>query len=103
MPSFEQICLFEALLNYCFVCLLRHIAVVLGREKVHFLEFPTASTRRRLGISFWEDNDLVTMTIADCSRDVFLVKSVVLICSQLECCFAGTNCFLLRGRKCGVY
>ena len=64
-PCFDHV-LFQALLHHCFVVLLKHIAVVLEREKVYSLEFTTTSVRRKLSISFWEGNDLVTMTIAQC-------------------------------------
>ena len=75
--------LFQALLHHCFVVLLKHIAVVLEGEKVYPLEFTTTSVRRKLSISFWEGKDLVTITIAQCGRDVPSVKISVLLCSQL--------------------
>ena len=81
-PSFDHV-LFQALLHHCFVVLPQHIAVVLGREKVYSLEFTTTSVRRKLSISFWEGKDLVTMTVAQCGRDVPSVKSSVLLCSQV--------------------
>ena len=81
-PFFDHV-LFQALLHHCFVVLLKHIAVVLEREKVYSLEFTTTSVRRKLSISFWEGKDLVTITIAQRGRDVPSVKSSVLLCSQL--------------------
>ena len=81
-PRFDHV-FFQALLHHCFVVLLKHIAVVLEHEKVYSLEFTTTSVRRKLRISFWEGKDLVTMTIAQCGRDVPSVKSSVLLCSQL--------------------
>ena len=45
---------FQTLLQYCFVCLLKHIVAVLGREKVYSLELATTNTRRGLVINFWE-------------------------------------------------
>ena len=96
--------LFQALLHHCFVVLLKHIAVVLEREKVYSLELTTTSVRRKLSISFWEGKDLVTMVIAQCGRDVPSVKSSVLLCSQLLsavsleptiiCCAAGSADFI---------
>ena len=75
--------LFQVLLHLCFLWLLKHIAVVSEREKVYSLEFTTTSVRRKLSISFWEGKDLVTMTVAQCGRDVPSVKSSVLLCSQV--------------------
>ena len=96
--------LFQALLHHCFVVLLKHIAVVLEREKVYSLEFTTTSVRRKLSINFWERKDLVTMTIAQCGRDVPSVRSSVLLCSQLLgaisleptiiCCGSGSADFI---------
>ena len=74
--------LFQALHHYS-IYLLKHIAVVLGREKLYSLEFTIISVRRKLSISFWEGNDLVTMTIAQCGRDVPSVNSSVLLCSEV--------------------
>ena len=75
--------LFQALLHHCFVVLLKHIAVVLEREKVYSLEFTTTRVRRKLRISFWEEKDLVKTTNAQCGRDVPSVKNSVLLCTQL--------------------
>ena len=102
-PRFDHV-LFQALLHHCFVVLLKHIAVVLEREKVYLLEFTTNIVQRKLSISFWEGKDLVTMTIAQCGRDVPSVKSSVLLCSHLLsamslestiiCCWGGSADFL---------
>ena len=102
-PRFDHV-LFQALLHHCFVVLLKHIAVVLEREKVYSVEFTTTSVRRKLSISFSEGIDLVTMTIAQCGRDVPSVKSSVLLCSQLLsaisleptiiCCVGGSADFI---------
>ena len=48
LPVFDHLCLFHALLHHSFVCLLKHIAVVLGREKLYLLEFVTNSISRGL-------------------------------------------------------
>ena len=80
--SFDHV-LFQTLLHHCFVVLMKHLALVLGCEKVYSLEFTTTSIRRKLSINFWEGKDLVTMTVAQCGRDVPSVKSSVLLCSQL--------------------
>ena len=115
-PRFDHV-LFQALLHHCFVVLLKHIAVVLVRESVYSLEFTPTSVRRKLSISFWEGKDLVTMTIAQCGRDVPSVKSSVLLCSHflsaisLEptfiCCGGGSADFIksldkARGQKGGI-
>jgi len=102
-PSFDRV-LFQALLHHCFVVLLKHIAVVLEREKVYSLELTTTIVRRKLSISFWEGKDLVTMVIAQCGREVPSVKSSVLLCSQLLsavsleptiiCCAGGSAAFI---------
>ena len=96
--------LFQALLHHCFVVLLKHIAVVLKREKVYSLELSTTSVRRKLSISFWEGKGLVTMVIARCGRDIPSVKSSVVLCSQLlsavsleptiVCCAGGSADFI---------
>ena len=96
--------LFQALLHHCFVVLMKHVASVLGREKVYSLEFTTTSIRRKLSISFWEGKNLVTMTVAQCGRDVPSVKSSVLLCSQvlsavsleptIICCAGGSADFI---------
>ena len=83
VPLFDLIILFQALLHHCFVCLLKHLAAILGREEVYSLEFQSTTTRRNLSITFWEGRELVTMTIAHCGRDVPVMKSTVLLCSQL--------------------
>ena len=80
---FDQMNLFQALLHHCFVRLLKHLVAKLGREKVYSLEFQSTTTRRNLSITFWEDRELVTMTIAHCGRDVPVMKSTVFLSSQL--------------------
>ena len=102
-PSFDHV-LFQALRHHCFGVLLKHIAVVLEREKVYSLEFTTTSVRRKLSISFWDERDLVTMAIAQCGREFPSVKISVLLCSQLLraislgptiiCCAGGSADFL---------
>ena len=74
---------FHVLLHHGFICLLKHIAVVLGRNKVYWLEITTISVHRGLNISFWKNKKLITMTSARGSRDVFSLKSSVLLCSQV--------------------
>ena len=80
---FDKMCLFEALLHHCFVCLLKHLATILQREKVYSLAFPNTTTRRILSMSFWEGKELVTIIIAHCGRDVTDVKSNILLSWQL--------------------
>ena len=100
-PGFDHV-LFQAILHQCFVVLLKHIAIVLEREKVYSLEFTTTSVRRKLSISFWEGKGLVTMTIAQCGQDAPSVKRSVLLCSQLLsaislaiiCCAGGIADFI---------
>ena len=109
--------LFQAFINHCFICLLKHIAVVLRREKVYSLDFLTASVRSRLRISFWEGKDVMTLTIAHCGRDFPSVKSTVLLCSQVlsvvsleankNCCAVGSADFFetldkARSQKAGM-
>ena len=53
-----------------------------GPEKVYSVEFAATSVRGELDISFWEGNELITMTNAHCGRDVLFVRSSVLFCSQ---------------------
>ena len=74
---------FQAFLRHRFVCLLKHLAAILEREKVYSLEIESTTTRRNLSMTFWEGKELVTMTIAQCGRDVRVVKSNVLLSSQL--------------------
>ena len=50
---------------------------------MYSLEFSTNSVRRKLSIRFWEAKYLVTMTYAQCGRDVPFVKSSVLLCSPV--------------------
>ena len=83
LPLFDHINLFQAVLHHCFVRLLKHLAAILGREEVYSLEFQSTTTRRNLSVTFWEGRELVTMTIAHCGRDVPVMKSTVLLCSQL--------------------
>ena len=80
---FDHMSLFQAFLHHCFVRLLKHLAAILEREKVHSLEFQSTNTRRNLSLTFWEGRELVTMTIAHCGRDVPVMKSNVLLSSQL--------------------
>ena len=75
--------LLQVLLHHCFVYFLKHIAVVLEREKVYSLKFTITSVRRELSSSFWEGKDLINRTIAQCRRDVSSVKSSVILCSQV--------------------
>ena len=83
-PCFDHTCWFQVLLHHCFVRLLKHLAVILGREKVYSLEFESTATRRNLSVSFWEGKELVTMTIAHCDRDVPVTKVNVVSSSQLS-------------------
>ena len=62
---------------------MKHVAVILQREKVYSLEFTTTIVRRSLSICFWEGRESVTMTVAHCCRDVPSVRGYVLLCSQL--------------------
>ena len=82
-PYFDHMNLYQALLHHCFVRLLKYLAAILGREKVYSLEFQSTITRRNLSITFWEGRELVTMTIAHCGRNVPVMKSNVLLSSQL--------------------
>ena len=75
--------LFPALLHHCFVRLLKHLVAILVSGKVYSLEFQSTTTRRNLSMTFWEGRVLVTMTVAHCGRDVAVVKSNVLLSSQL--------------------
>ena len=75
--------LFQALLHHCFVRLLKHLAANLGREKVYSLEFQSTTFWRSLSITFWEGRELVAMTIAHCVRVFPVMKSTVLLSSQL--------------------
>ena len=74
---FDPMCLFQALLHHCFACLLKHIATILLREKMCSLEFVSTSGRRSSSTIFWEGKELITMSVAHCSRDVPAVKSNV--------------------------
>ena len=80
---FDHINLIQALLYHCFVRLLKHLSAILRREGVYSLEFQSTTNRRNLSITFWEGRELVTMTIAHCGRDVSVMKSTVLLSSQL--------------------
>ena len=80
---FDHMNLFQALLHHCFVRLLKLLAAILGREKVYSLEFQSITTRRSLSFTFWEGRELFKMTIAHCGRDVPVMKSTVLLSSQL--------------------
>ena len=82
-PCFDHVCSFQAILHHCFVCLMKHIAANLQREKVYSLELTTTSVRRGLSICFWEGKEMVPKTIAHCGRDVPSVKSSLLLCSQV--------------------
>ena len=83
VPLFDHINLFQAQLHHCLVRFLKHLAAILGHEEVYSLEFQSKTTRRNLSITFWEGRELVTMAIAHCGRDVPVMKSTVLLCSQL--------------------
>ena len=89
VPLFDHINLFQALLHHCFVCLLKHLAAILGREEVYSLEFQSTTSRRNLSNIFWEGRELVTMTIAHCSCDVPVMESTILLCSQLLSAVSG--------------
>ena len=65
------------------VCLLKHVAAILQREKVYSFEFTNTNVRRGLGICFWEGKESVTMTTAHCGQDVLAVRSCVLLRSQV--------------------
>ena len=103
-PCFDQMCLFLAPLHHCFICLLKHIATILQREKVYSLEFTTTNVRRGTRSSFWEGKDLITMTIAHFGRDVPSVRNSVLPYSQvlsavsleptIICCSGGSADFI---------
>ena len=83
---------------------MKHLSVVVRREKVYSLELTASSSRRGLSISFWEGKELITMTIAHCGRDVPSVKSSLLLCSQvlsvvsleptIICCAGGSADFI---------
>ena len=83
---------------------MKHVAAIVQREKVYSLEFTNTNVRRDINICFLEGKELVTMAIAHCGRDVPVVKSCVLLCSQvlsavsLEpsniCCAGGSADFI---------
>ena len=80
---FDHMSLLQAHLQHCFVRLLKHLAAILLREKVYSLKIQSTTTRRNLSMTFWEGRELVTMTVAHCGCDVPVVKSNVLLSSQL--------------------
>ena len=80
---FDHMFSLQALLLHCFVCLLKHLAKIIQREKVYSLVFGSTTIRRSLCISFWEGKELITMSIAHFGRDIPAVKSNVLLISQL--------------------
>ena len=82
-PCFDNISVFQVLLHHCFVRLLRHLAAILEREKLYSFAFESTTTQRNLSMTFWEGRELVTMISAHCGRDVPVVKSNVLLSSQL--------------------
>ena len=82
-PCFHQMCLFQAPVHHCFICLLKHIATILQHQNVYSLEFVSTISRRSLSVHFWEGNELITMLVARCGRDVAAVETKVLLSSQL--------------------
>ena len=103
-PSFDCVCSFWALLNHCFVWLMKHVAAILQREKVYSMKLTTTNIRRKLSIRFWEGKELETVAFAHCGRNVPAVRSCVLLCSQLLsavsleptiiCCAGGSADFI---------
>ena len=102
---FDHVSVFQALLRHCFVRLLKHLAAILVREKVYSLEFQRTTTRRNLSMTFWEGRELVTMNVAHCGCNVHVVKSNVLLSSQLlsavstePCiiCYGGSSSFFIK-------
>ena len=79
------------------MCLLKHLATILQRDKVYSLEFENTTTQRNLSLSFWEGKELVTMIIAHCGRDVPVVKSIVLLSSQLLKAVSTEPCIICCG------
>ena len=98
-PCFNQMCLFQALLPHCFVCLLKNVATTLQREKLFSMEIVRINSRRSLSSSYWEGKELINMSIALCGRDVPEVKSNVLLSSQMF----SASYYLFRRYQFGIY
>ena len=49
---------FQAILHHLFMKLMRHIAKVVSKEGVLFLEFKSSVVRRSLSLCFWEGKTL---------------------------------------------
>ena len=109
---------FEALLHHCFVCLLKHVAAILQREKVYSIKFANTNVRPWLSICLWEGKEMVTLTIAPCGRNLLAVRSCVLLSSQvlsavsleptIICCAGGSVDFIkalyeAASQKAGMY
>ena len=94
MPFSGPMCLFQALLRHCFICLPKHIGTILQHEKVYSLEFVTTNSQRSWSMSFWEGKELVTMLIAHCGRDVSAVKSYFLLSSQVPIAVSTKHCIM---------
>ena len=62
---------------------MKHIADVVGKEGVLFLEFKSSTVRRSLLLCFLEWKNLVMMALTHCSRDVSVVKGSDSMVAQL--------------------
>ena len=63
--------------------LMEHLVDITDIEGVSSGEFRITTTRRNLNASFWEGKELVTKVIANCGRDVSVVKSFVALTTRL--------------------
>ena len=81
-PCFDHMWLFQALLQPCFVCLMKHFDAILAREKVYSSD---SQLQMFVGAKhfFFRARGIVTMTIAHCGPDVPAVRSCALMRSQM--------------------
>ena len=63
--------------------LMRHIADVVGKEGVLFLDFKNSAVRRSYKLCFWEGKNLVMMALTQSNRDVPVVNGNVSMVAQL--------------------
>ena len=109
--------MFQGLLHYLFVELVKHVSSVIAREGAYSIEFSVGSHRRRLSVGFWEGKRFVCMPMLHCGRYVPPTKSYIDLVSRLlsaisgdatSICCGGSNAEFLKvlgkspGRKVGV-
>ena len=89
--------MFQRLLHYLFVELVKNVSSVIAHEGVYSIEFSVGSHRRTLSVGFWEGKRFVCLPMLHCGRDVPPTKSYIDLVSRLLNAISGDATIICCG------